>query len=162
MKAIYKLIILLSILFAFNNTNAQKKIYDHMADADQVIEKAIQKAKAENKHVLIKLGGNWCKWCIKLHEFCHDSPRISYFIDTYFVETLVAISNEKRNDHILKKYKNPGRFGYPVLLILDGEGNLIHTQDIAPFEKGNSGEFDEAKLTKFFKNWTPEALKFNQ
>ncbi len=39
-------------------------IYNPEADARADIASAVKQAKAENKHVLLQIGGNWCPWCI--------------------------------------------------------------------------------------------------
>lgn len=53
-------IILFLLTAAFIQAQEQKpKLYDPMADAKMVISNAVKQAKAENKHVLIQVGGNW-------------------------------------------------------------------------------------------------------
>ncbi|MEZ5199542.1 MAG: hypothetical protein R2764_25150 [Bacteroidales bacterium] len=49
-------ILFVSLLFA---QTEKPKLYDPSADAKLEIAQAIKKAKAENKHVLIQVGGNW-------------------------------------------------------------------------------------------------------
>ena len=48
---------------------AQTQIYNPNADAKSEIENAVKQAKKENKHVLVQVGGNWCPWCVKLHNY---------------------------------------------------------------------------------------------
>src|SRR4051794_41011151 len=43
-------------------------IYDEKADAKALIEKAQSAAKRANRRVLIQWGGNWCSWCVLLHD----------------------------------------------------------------------------------------------
>lgn len=73
-----------------------------------------------------------------------------------YVFQLLNTSKEKKNLDILAEYKYPQRFGYPVILILDGDGKLIHTQNTVYLEKEKS--YDEKKVFDFLKNWRPEAL----
>ena len=138
--------------------NAQQKIYNPKADADAEVAAAIQKAKKEGKHVFIKIGGNWCSWCIKFHKYCKDNEEIHKLIEENYVEVLVNYSKENRNNKLMKKWQNPGRFGYPVFVILDGNGNRIHTQDSGLLEADKG--YDKNKVIKFFTSWTPEALKY--
>ncbi len=56
----------------------------------------------------------------------------------------------------LKKLGNPVRFGYPVLVVLDNEGNVIHTQDSSFLESGEG--YDKEKVKRFFESWTPTAV----
>src|SRR5690606_4036389 len=48
--------------------NQREPIYDPEADGEALIAAALERAKAEHKHVLIEWGGNWCGWCFKLHD----------------------------------------------------------------------------------------------
>jgi len=133
-----------------------KKIYDPAANAKVEINKAIQKAKAEGKHVFIQIGGNWCPWCLLFHAFINEDPEIKKFIEDNYVFTLLNYSKENKNQEILLKYKNPGRLGFPVFLILDGKGELIHTQDSGLLEEGKG--YNKVKVMTFLRNWTPAAL----
>jgi hypothetical protein len=57
----------------------------------------------------------------------------------------------------MKRLDNPGRFGYPVFVVLDDKGKVIHIQDSSFLEEGQG--YDKAKVIRFFKNWTPPAVK---
>jgi hypothetical protein len=57
----------------------------------------------------------------------------------------------------MKRLDNCGRFGYPVFVVLDETGKVIHIQDSGLLEKGQS--YDQEKVLQFFKNWTPKAVK---
>jgi len=48
-------------LFILTASGQSKKpdLYNPQADAKKEIADAVKKAKAENKHVLIQVGGNW-------------------------------------------------------------------------------------------------------
>ena len=41
-------------------------LYDVQADGTAQIAAAVAQAKAGHKHVLVKLGANWCIWCRRL------------------------------------------------------------------------------------------------
>ena len=47
---------------------AKKPAYDEKADAKADLANALAAAKRENRRVLIQWGGNWCPWCVVLHE----------------------------------------------------------------------------------------------
>ena len=57
----------------------------------------------------------------------------------------------------MERLGNPGRFGYPVFVVLDGKGQVLHIQDSSFLEEGNG--YDKEKVVRFFKSWTPEAVK---
>lgn len=50
----------------------------------------------------------------------------------------------------------PQRFGFPVVVILDRNGNRIHTQNTAYLEKEKS--YDKKVMMEFLKQWSPVAL----
>ena len=56
----------------------------------------------------------------------------------------------------MKRLGNPGRFGYPVFVVLDGKGKVLHIQDSSFLEEGKG--YDKAKVLRFFKNWTPGVI----
>ena len=57
---------------------------------------------------------------------------------------------------MLKRLGNAGRFGYPVLVVLNGEGQVVHIQDSGLLEEGKS--YNQTKVLDFFKHWTPKAV----
>src|SRR5580693_7835495 len=46
----------------------KQPVYDEKANAKELIDAALIAAKRENRRVLIQWGGNWCSWCLLLHE----------------------------------------------------------------------------------------------
>jgi len=159
-----KLVILMVALFMvanFQPANAQEAqnanmIYNPNAYAKKEISEAIKKAKAENKHVFIQVGGNWCSFCRQFHAFINEDADIKKFIHDNYVFTLLNYSKENKNIELLARYENPGRLGYPVFLILDGKGRLIHTQDSGLLEEGRG--YSKSKVLTFLKNWTVAAI----
>jgi thioredoxin-related protein len=161
MKKLITLIMTIIMFAGIQSVNAQetkeaKKIYNPEANAKEDISKAIKQANAENKHVFVQIGGNWCPWCILFHGYINDEPEVKKMIDDNYVFVLLNYSKENKNIELLKKYQNPGRMGYPVFLILDGKGNLIHTQDSGLLEEGKG--YNKVKVMTFLRNWTVAAL----
>ncbi|MCY1529259.1 Thioredoxin-like protein [compost metagenome] len=143
-------------------TMAQEKkeavhIYNPQANAQADINTAVAKAKKEGKHVFIQVGGNWCVWCIRFHNLVDTTPELKKFLNDNYETVLLNWSPENKNEEILKNFNYPGRFGFPVFLILDGNGKLIHTQNSAYLEEG--GGHSVKKVMDFLKNWNAGALK---
>lgn len=140
------------------------KVYDETIDPNEQITEAIAKAKANGKFVVAQLGGNWCKWCIRFAKFVNADPEIKQLVNDNFEFIHVnynprANGGEVKDDatkEMLRKLGNPVRFGYPVLVVLDEEGNVIHTQDSGYLESGEG--YDKEKVMRFFSRWTPEAV----
>ena len=161
MKKLITLIMTIILVAGIQTISAQevkevKKIYNPEANAKEDISKAVQKAKEEGKHVMVQIGGNWCSWCLLFHKYINEDLEIKKMIDDNFVFTLLNYSQEVKNAELMAKYNNPGRMGYPVFLILNGEGQLIHTQDSGLLEEGKG--YNKTKVITFLKNWTKAAV----
>jgi thioredoxin-related protein len=135
------------------------KIYAPEADVSMAISQGLIKAKAENKHLLLQIGGNWCPWCLKFHKFCSDDQEISLFISKNYIKILVNYSKENHNLAELKKLEYPQRFGFPVFVILDQDGKRLHTQNSSYLEEGDG--YSKKKVLDFLTQWSPEALNPN-
>lgn len=153
-RSILTSIVILAAIVVF----AQEKavVYNPRADAKADLKNAIAKAKAENKHVLIQVGGNWCSWCIKFHKMATTDAKVDSIIKADYVYLLLNYSPDCKNYDVLKTLQNPQRFGFPVFVILDGNGNLLHTQDsgLLELDKG----YDPKKVFTFLKGWNVKAL----
>jgi thioredoxin-related protein len=151
--------ILLAFLLLCNLSYGQseKKLYDPALDGMKQINEAISKAKASGRHVLIQYGGNWCPWCIRFDAFCKADADISKIIEDNFLAIKLNYSPENHNDAANVFLGNPIRFGFPVFIIIDGKGKVLHIQDSALLEAGGQG-YDQKKVIGFMKNWTASAV----
>lgn len=161
------ILILLAILCTLS-VSAQrqlKKVYDESINPVEQIEKAVAKAKAEGKYAICQVGGNWCPWCLRFADFITTDSDISQLIAANYVYIHVNYNPSKSEneakkalgEQALRRLGNPSRFGYPVLVVLNDEGDVIHTQDSAFLEEGKS--YNKEHVLRFFKCWTPEVVK---
>ncbi len=155
MRILLSLSLLLALLYNSNAQYNDKNIYDPTTDAKKQIESAVNLAQEENKHVLLQVGGNWCPWCIKLHQFINDHELLDSLIKTDYVFELVNYNKENKNMDIMAELGYPQRFGFPVLVILDRTGNHIHTQNTVYLEEDKS--YSEKKIIAFLQNWNVKA-----
>jgi len=132
------------------------KIYNPSANAENDISALVKLAKIEHKHILLLAGGNWCSWCIEFNRFTHADSSIDSLLNKCFVIYHLNYSKENENKAIFAKYGYPQRFGFPVFIILDANGNHIHTQNSEYLEQGKS--YNKQKVLEFLLNWTPQAL----
>ena len=161
MKKIIAVAALLSIFAATLCAQDKTKIYDESIDPMVQIDQAVAKAAAEGKFVICQLGGNWCPWCIKFAKFVSSDAEICQLIADNYVYIHVnyspsrSDSREKQADRgrLLKRLGNAGRFGFPVLVVLNGQGDVVHIQDSSLLEEGDG--YNRGKVLRFFKNWTP-------
>lgn len=143
-----------------------KKVYDEEINQLEQIDKAVAQAKREGKFVICQLGGNWCPWCLKFADYISKDSDITKIINDNFVYIHVnynprmAKSKDeavaKRAAALMKRLDNAGRFGYPVFIVLDKNGKIIHIQDSGYLEEGEG--YNKEKVLRFFKNWTPKAV----
>ncbi|MCC6286336.1 MAG: thioredoxin family protein [Chitinophagaceae bacterium] len=145
-----------SVLYAQNNTGKKPLLYHPEENAAASIEEAVKKAKAENKQVFIQAGGNWCSWCIAFNRFTHANASIDSLLKADYIVYHLNYSKENKNEKIFEQYKFPQRFGFPVFLILNDKGELIHTQNSSYLEAGKS--YDKEKVLAFLKDWDRAAL----
>ena len=166
MKKLFTLALLALLLpwLAYAQTGL-KKVYDETLDQNVQIDQALKQAKAEGKFVICQVGGNWCPWCLRFADFITKDQEISQLIADNFVYIHVDYSpksfkddpvKKQRTEKMMKRLNNPGRFGYPVFVVLDAKGKVLHIQDSSFLEEGQG--YDKAKVLRFFKNWTPSAL----
>ncbi|MBS1948296.1 MAG: thioredoxin family protein [Bacteroidetes bacterium] len=154
----YFLLTVLSLAIASAGAQSVKiKIYDPSANAEKDIADAVTKAKSEHKHVLLQAGGNWCSWCIEFNRFVHADSSIDSLLGKCFITYHLNFSPENENKSIFAKYGYPQRFGFPVFVILDGNGNRIHTQNSEYLEQGKS--YNKQRVYEFLLQWTPQALE---
>lgn len=142
-----------------------KKVYDESMNPLEQIDQAVVKAKAEGKFVICQVGGNWCPWCLKFADFITKDTTISKVIEENFVYIHVNYNPRKsqgadkveQGKALMKRLNNAGRFGFPVFVVLNEEGNVLHIQDSSFLEEGEG--YDAKKVLRFFMNWTPQAVR---
>jgi thiol:disulfide interchange protein len=131
-------------------------IYNPQANAKADLAAALLQAKEQKKQVLIQVGGNWCPWCIRLHNFMHTDQQVDSILKADYVFMLINYSPENKNPEILASLEYPQRFGFPVLLVLDESGKRLHTQDSGLLEQGKG--YDPEKVKRFLLSWNRSAL----
>jgi thioredoxin-related protein len=131
-------------------------IYNPNADAKVELNKAIEEANKLNKHVLVQVGGNWCPWCVKMHHFFQEQATVDSLINADYVFLRINYSKENKNLEVLEQLEYPQRFGFPVMVVLDGDGIRLHTQDTGFLEE--EGGYSLKKVILFLRAWNIAAL----
>jgi thioredoxin-related protein len=143
-------------LFAQEKPSNNSKLYNPSADAKKAISNVIAQAKKENKHVFLQIGGNWCGWCIAFDKKVNENEELKKILNDNYVIYHLNYSNENTNSEILKELGYPQRFGFPVFVILDSDGNRLHTQNSAYLEEGKGHSVEKVK--EFLDSWTINSL----
>jgi thioredoxin-related protein len=153
LSRLFALPIVLLLLSVSLSAQEKVQVYDTELDGMEQIKEAVKVAQAENKHILVQVGGNWCPWCIRFHKYSHEEADIKKIIDNNYVVVKLNYSPENKNEAALKKLGNPGRFGYPVFVVLDAKGNRLHTQDSGLLEEDKG--YSKKKVRGFLMGWMP-------
>ena len=95
------------------------------------VPKAIEKAKAENKLVMMDFtGSDWCGWCIKLNKEVFSTPEFADYAKKNLVpveidfptKKVLSAELKKANKELQKQYQIRG---YPTIIVLNGEGKKV-------------------------------------
>lgn len=123
-------------------------VYDEQADAREQIDLALKKARRENQRVLVVYGGNWCGWCIKLHDVMHDEPELAQLVRNEYQVVRVDVGHFDKNLDLVEKYGADikGK-GVPYLTVLDAEEQVLTNQNTGDLEDGP--KHDVAKVKAF-------------
>ena len=133
-------------------------IYDVQADGTAQIAAAVAQAKAEHKHVLVKLGANWCIWCRRLSHTFETDAAVAQALHENYVLVLIDVNHRNgkaRNDAVNDRFGNPMAQGLPVLVVLDADGKQLTTQETGALEDGKAAH-DPAKVIAFLRQWAPK------
>jgi len=156
MKKISLFLVLSFFLTSLAAQTSEVKLYTPKADAKADIETAIVKANTEGKHVLIQIGGNWCRWCIAFNKKVTENDTLKNVLEANYISYHLNYSKENLNEAALEELDFPQRFGFPVFVILDGNGKRLHTQNSVYLEEGKG--HNAKKILNFFNHWSPTAV----
>jgi thioredoxin-related protein len=151
----FTLLLLVSVI-VYSQDMTKFKLYNPGDDAKKEIESAVKKAKESGKHVMLQIGGNWCVWCARFNDFVTNDKSLDSSLNANYVVYHLNYSKENKNLDILKKYSFPQRFGFPVFLVLNEKGELLHTQTSWYLEAGKG--YDKEKVAAFFNDWGKKAF----
>ncbi len=157
MKLFLVLMCLGCLLSAGLSAQQPVTIYKPEADAKAEVNAAVAKAAAGGKHVFLQIGGNWCPWCIKFHRMVTEDQKLDSLIHANYELVKVNYSKENENNELLATLGYPQRFGFPVFVILDEKGNVIHTQDSWYLEQDKA--YSREKVEHMFLMWSDYTMK---
>lgn len=132
------------------------KPYDPKADAQADINKLVAQAQKEGKNIMIQAGGNWCIWCLRFNQYVQTTPELKKMVDKNYLYYHLNYSPDNKNEKVFSQYGNPGeKFGYPVFIVLDKNGKMIHVQQSDVLEEGKGYSLEKTKV--FFNQWAPKS-----
>ncbi len=146
-------VILLALLCQIAAAQDLPTRFDPQRDAARDVMTAQALAKASGKRVLVDIGGEWCRWCRMLDRLIASQPTIKAFVDGHYVWVKVSYSPENKNAALLSRW--PKARGYPYLVVLDGDGRMLHAQGVQgleiEMEREADEDYDPVPVMAFFK-----------
>lgn len=133
---------------AASSTEPLPKGYSANRDPQGAIAAALEKAKSDNRPVLLDFGADWCSDCVVLQRmFQRDSVREAL---SDFHVVAVDVGNFDRNLGLVKKYGlDLHASGIPALVVLSPNGQVRATTNDGSFEK--SGSMSPEELAAYFR-----------
>ncbi|MGO9924509.1 MAG: thioredoxin family protein [Isosphaeraceae bacterium] len=118
-------------------------IYDKAADPKVDVAKASERAKKENKRILLMFGFESCGWCHKLHDLFASDPEIRKTLSNEYLVVMVNIASPNASSLLetckaaLTPEERKKPFGYPFLAVLDADAKLTKAQPTDVLETGD-------------------------
>ncbi len=125
--------------------------YDPEAQPEADLARAVQRATAEGKRILVVVGGDWCVWCHILDRFLASDHEVGAAFAASFIILKVNWSPENENAAFLRRF--PESTGYPDFFILDAQGGFMAHQRTDVLERDRS--YDRARMIAFARRWRP-------
>ena len=123
--------------------------YDARANPYRDLERAVERAAAENKRVLIVVGGEWCVWCDILDRFLARDADVRAAFEEAFVVVKVNWSRANENTAFLSGFPESG--GFPDFFIVGGDGVFLGQQRTDVLEHGR--DYDRGRMLAFARRW---------
>lgn len=128
--------------------------YDETADASAELNRALARAKAAGKLVLIDLGGNWCGDC-RVLAATMELPELKAFLRRHYEIVAVDVGRFDRNLQIPARYGITERLaGVPALLVVDPKTGkqLVGRAQVAALS--NARHMRPQALADWLAQWT--------
>lgn len=123
--------------------------YDPDRDPFEDLQAAASVAQAENKRIILVVGGNWCLPCIKVARFWAETESIRERLISNFVVVKVNFGPLNHNERFLSQF--PEIIGFPHIFVLDSNGKAT----LPPVEGTGFGLFDEELFPHYLDRWAP-------
>jgi len=129
--------------------------YDEKANADAQLARAIARAKATHRRVLVDLGGNWCGDC-RILAATLELPEMKAFVNKHFELVSIDVGRFDKNLQIPARYGFKERLeGVPALLVVDPVSGkqLVSKSKIA--DLADARHMEPQQLANWIAQWTP-------
>jgi hypothetical protein len=141
-----KVLLAAAVLLAACGGPSKPSVYDASRDAAADVKEAAAQAKAVNKKVLVVVGGDWCSWCHALEKFWDSHKSLAAARDSKFVVVHVNTDGKTLPAPVSSW---PAPAGFPHFYVLDGDANVLLSQNTGELEEGDS--YGVVKMAMFLK-----------
>ncbi len=132
------------------------------------IDKLIDNATKEDKHLFVWLHKTGCGYCENMREFTLENEAIKVFIDKYFI--FVHINVSQKDIVIYKDFQGSGRefaqhIGYdfyPTSLFFDDNGEIVYEEVGYRDTKALSNEKRFYKILNFIKSKSYKEVDYEE
>jgi thiol:disulfide interchange protein len=120
----------------------EKILYDPMQDPRKELKRAVERAKRENKNILVEAGADWCMWCHRLEQFITSHAELHQLRSQQYVHVRL-FSGEGDGDGLPVFFGGlPFVDGIPHYFVYNQDGNA--TRRIPNPSKGRNIRFRQS------------------
>ena len=123
--------------------------YDENADASQAVEQARERAREEERFLMVTFGANWCMDCRNLHRALKSKEVQNYTRDSYLFVN-VDIGKFNKNTEVATKLGVSLKKGIPVAIIFNTDGRVIGTTNEGQLEPAR--RYSSRQILKFVRD----------
>jgi thiol-disulfide isomerase/thioredoxin len=134
-----KYYLFLIILISSVSAAAEKYTYDPQADPYQLLVSSVEKAKNEDKLILVVFGSDWCPDCRSFNKKLGKNP-LSKTIKSKFIVMHVDVGEWDKNIPFTEEFGKPIDGGIPSIAILGTDQSIYYVAE--------GGEFASARTSK--------------
>jgi thiol:disulfide interchange protein len=130
----------------------KQPVYDEAARGEEQIAAALERARRENKRVLIQWGANWCGWCVKLAGTFQKDAEVARELMYEYELVKLDVGRFDKHVELFQRYgADLKAAGIPYLTVLDAEGKVLANQETGSLEDPSTKLHDPAKVLAFLK-----------
>lgn len=130
-----------------------RPVYDERMNVQDAYAKALNRANAEHKRLLVVMGGNWCQWCLVLDELLREDATLRSYLDKHYVVLKLDSQAARALDD---SWGKPSRNGVPVMIFFDAKGGVRHVQETGSLElwHGKILAHDPKRVLEVLHRWS--------
>ncbi len=128
----------------------KKYLFNPYADAQKALNDALITSQKTHSRVLVVVGGDWSYWSRLMYGHLLMTHQKSDNYELVFIN----FSSLNKNETLLNQLHVPKDQGYPVLIVLDENGNSLVITDTDDF-KLNTQKYNTDLLAAFTEKWLP-------